>query len=56
MTGPGRGLPFLRRRAKPVGVMHMLDQGERDDKIIAVHADDPAYGFYNDISELPKHM
>ena len=33
----------------------MLDQGERDDKIIAVHADDPEYRGFNDISELPKH-
>ena len=33
----------------------MLDQGERDDKVIAVHADDPEYRSYNDISELPKH-
>jgi len=49
-------VPMAFLRAKPVGVMHMLDQGERDDKIIAVHADDPAYGFYNDISELPKHI
>lgn len=33
----------------------MLDQGERDDKIIAVHADDPEYKTYNDISELATH-
>lgn len=31
------------------------DQGERDDKLIAVHADDPEYRHFNDISELPKH-
>lgn len=42
-------------RAKPIGVMQMLDQGEQDDKIIAVHADDPEYKHFNDISELPKH-
>lgn len=30
-------------RAKAIGVMEMLDQGERDDKIIAVHYDDPEY-------------
>lgn len=43
-------------RVKPIGVMHMLDQGERDDKLIAVHADDPAYCSYNDVNDLPKHM
>ena len=33
----------------------MVDQGEQDDKIIAVHADDPEYRGFNDISELPPH-
>ncbi len=37
------------------GVMGMVDQGEQDDKIIAVHADDPEYKHFNDTSELPKH-
>jgi inorganic pyrophosphatase len=41
--------------AKPIGVMQMVDQGEEDDKIIAVHADDPEYSFYNSIHELPPH-
>lgn len=30
-------------------------QGEADDKIIAVCADDPEYKFYSDIKELPPH-
>lgn len=30
-------------------------QGENDNKIIAVCADDPEYRHYNDISELPPH-
>lgn len=30
-------------------------QGEKDDKIIAVCADDPEYRHYNDIKELPPH-
>eukprot|EP00878_Enallax_costatus_P034233 GHUV01037928.1.p1 GENE.GHUV01037928.1~~GHUV01037928.1.p1 ORF type:complete len:106 (-),score=13.16 GHUV01037928.1:90-407(-) len=42
-------------QVKPIGVMRMLDQGEQDDKIIAVHCDDPAFKNYNDISELPSH-
>lgn len=33
----------------------MIDQGEQDDKIIGVHADDPEYRDYSDISELPAH-
>jgi inorganic pyrophosphatase len=47
--------PFSFLEARPIGVLHMLDQGERDDKIIAVHAHDPAYKNFKDISELPAH-
>ena len=32
-----------------------MDQGEQDDKVIAVHADDPEFRDYNDISDLPQH-
>lgn len=35
--------------------MSHSQQGERDDKIIAVHAHDPAFCGFNDISELPSH-
>jgi inorganic pyrophosphatase len=41
--------------AKPIGLMKMVDQGEADDKIIAVHAHDPEYAHYNSIEELPPH-
>lgn len=41
--------------AKPIGLMKMSDQGEADDKIIAVHANDPEYSNYNSINELPVH-
>lgn len=48
-------VPMCFLRAKPIGVMHMLDGGERDDKVIAIHADDPEYRGYSDLSELPQH-
>lgn len=38
-----------------IGVMKMIDGGEGDDKLIAVHADDRAWRDYRDISELPAH-
>ena len=41
--------------ARILGVMKFIDGGEVDDKIIAVHADDPEYRHFEDISELPKH-
>mgnify|MGYP002847137300 FL=1 len=42
--------------AKVIGVMRMLDNGEADDKIIAVAAGDPSISHINDISELPSHF
>lgn len=48
-------VPLAIMRAKPIGVMKMIDQGQSDDKIIAVHADDPEYDHYESIEELPPH-
>ncbi|KAJ0088876.1 hypothetical protein Patl1_31934 [Pistacia atlantica] len=48
-------LPGCFLRAKAIGMMPMIDQGEKDDKIIAVCADDPEYRHYNDIKDLPPH-
>jgi len=42
--------------AKIIGVMRMLDNGEADDKIIAVAVGDPSVSHINDISELPQHF
>ena len=42
-------------RAKPIGVMKMKDQGDADDKIIAVHPDDPEYAHYETMDDLPPH-
>ncbi|MEZ7867626.1 MAG: inorganic diphosphatase [Paludibacteraceae bacterium] len=48
--------PLCIVEAKVIGVMRMLDNGEADDKIVAVAAGDPSVNHYNDISELPPHM
>lgn len=42
--------------AKVIGVMRMLDNGDADDKIIAVAQGDPSVSHINDISELPAHF
>ena len=47
--------PLSIMRAKPIGVMKMVDGGEADDKIIAVHQDDPEYTCYHHIDQLPPH-
>src|SRR5665213_3288005 len=52
VLGQEEVVPLSIMRAKPIGVMKMTDQGEADDKIIAVHADDPEYNHYNSITEL----
>jgi len=49
-------VPLCLVRAKVIGVMQMLDQGEADDKIIAVCSGDPSVNHINDISELPPHF
>jgi inorganic pyrophosphatase len=54
MSEPVAPLSLLRARA--IGVIRMEDGGEADDKIIAVHVDDPAYSSYQDISQLPAHI
>ena len=48
-------VPLSVMRAKPIGVMKMTDQGDMDDKIIAVHVDDPEYSEYDSLDDLPKH-
>jgi inorganic pyrophosphatase len=42
-------------RAKVIGVMKMRDDKGEDDKLISVHADDPNYADYSDVSEIPAH-
>jgi inorganic pyrophosphatase len=42
-------------QARAVGVMRMFDNHRLDDKVIAVHLDDPAYKDYRDLGELPPH-
>jgi inorganic pyrophosphatase len=48
--------PMTLVKAKPIGVISMIDNGQGDEKIIAVPSNDPTYNHYTDISELPKHI
>jgi len=47
--------PLSIMRAKVIGVMRMRDDKGTDDKLIAVHADDPEYQDYGDIGDMPSH-
>ena len=42
-------------RARPIGMMQMVDQGQNDEKIICIHLDDPAFNAYYHIWEIPEH-
>jgi hypothetical protein len=35
--------------------MHMVDEGQDDEKIIFVHLDDPEYMSYERLEEVPEH-
>ncbi|OQW50410.1 MAG: inorganic pyrophosphatase [Proteobacteria bacterium SG_bin7] len=48
-------VPLAILRANPIGVMKMLDQGEADDKIIAVHTDDAEFNHIKSLDDLPPH-
>jgi len=48
-------VPMCLVQARPIGVMRMIDQGEMDDKIIAVAVNDMSVSHINDVSELPPH-
>ena len=48
--------PLCMVKAKVLGVMKMMDQGEADDKIIAVAENDMSVIHYEDVSELPDHF
>ena len=53
MQEPVQPLSLLRSR--PIGMMHMVDEGQSDEKIICVHLDDPEGRSYKHHSELPEH-
>ena len=43
-------------RARTIGGLCLLDKGEADDKIIAVLLDDPAYGTFRDLADVPTPL
>jgi inorganic pyrophosphatase len=55
VLGQAGVVPLSIMTATPIGVMKMNDQGEEDDKIIAVHTHDPEYNQYKSIRDLPEH-
>lgn len=48
-------LPMTLVACRPIGVMRMVDNNSRDEKIIAVPVSDPSMEEYMDIEQLPVH-
>ncbi|MDB5232101.1 MAG: inorganic diphosphatase [Chitinophagaceae bacterium] len=48
--------PLTLVEATVIGVMQMIDNGDSDDKIIAVAANDPGVNHYTNIEQLPRHF
>ena len=47
--------PLCIIESKVIGLMRMIDNNEKDDKIISVANNDMAVNYINDIQELPPH-
>src|SRR5438093_8827375 len=48
-------VPLSVLRAKAIGVITMRDEAREDDKIVAVHIDDPEYADHQDLADLSPH-
>lgn len=48
--------PMTLIRAYPIGVMRMIDNGDIDDKIIAIPFSDPTYSGIKSVDDLPPHI
>jgi len=48
--------PLCLVHATVIGNMQMIDNGEKDDKIIAVATEDPTVNHFTNVNELPKHF
>lgn len=42
--------------ARPVGILYMVDDGEMDEKVIAVPTSDPRYTHVKDLTDLSPHI
>jgi inorganic pyrophosphatase len=49
-------VPLCIVRAKAIGVITMRDERRQDDKIVAIHVDDPEYADYEDLADLSPHL
>lgn len=48
-------MPGCIMEVRPIGIMHMEDGGEPDDKVLVVQANNPRYTEIKDINDLREH-
>lgn len=48
-------VPGIIVKARPIAVVHMVDDGEKDEKIIAVPEKDPRWADVQDLGDINKH-
>ncbi|MFZ2769661.1 MAG: inorganic diphosphatase [Minisyncoccia bacterium] len=48
-------VPGVMVAARPVAIIHMIDDGKRDEKIIAVPIEDPRFDHVKDLKDINKH-
>lgn len=48
-------VPLTLIKARTIGLMTMIDAGEKDHKIIAVAVDDPEFNSYREAADMPSH-
>jgi|SRR3984893_4943441 inorganic pyrophosphatase len=48
-------VPLTIMHARAIGLMTMIDSGDKDHKVIAVATADPEYNSYREVRELPPH-
>lgn len=41
--------------ARPIGMLEMIDSGDRDEKVLCVAVDDPRYSDYTSLKDVPAH-
>ena len=54
VLGQGPALPLCLMESRVLGTLKMIDGGKEDDKIIAVHKDDPAFKHLSSFSALQQ--
>lgn len=48
-------VPMSLVNVRPIGLIHMNDQGEQDDKVLGVVSSDPIYSHVKDIKDISPH-